>query len=375
MKTTLGLAIAAALVGSREEPAPRHLTAVPVKVAADLATVSGARELKDGRILISDQTNAAVYVVDPKTGTAQKIGSAGGGETQYAQPGGFYSGVADTIYLLDRAQARFLVISQAGAIVGNRSIRRKGFSGSSSADVDLQQIDSKGLSYFLDRSLRLMAAVGGVSSDSAPVLRFDATRQHYDTVALLRQAQKKVTQADERMQMTREIQGSPRDGWGIAADGSVAIVRGSPYRIDWFSPTGQLTRGPVISVEPIPYTADEKAAIGKANVKAAPTAGIAGTGADDKKYTFSASDELFAPTKTVFDPTNIVVSSDGHVWVSRNQRFGVKTVLYDVFDRQGERIDRVEMPAGSRVIGFGAGSVYVVERAENNAVALRKYKL
>ena len=123
--------------------------------------MSGARELKDGRILISDAKRAAVYVIDPKAGTTQQIGSAGGGETQYAQPGGFYAGVADTIYLLDRAQARVVVISPTGTLVGTRSIRRKGVTGSSNSDIDFQQVDSRVLSYFVERSFRLNAGWGG----------------------------------------------------------------------------------------------------------------------------------------------------------------------------------------------------------------------
>ena len=374
MKTTLGFAIAA-LIAPHQEPAPRHPTSITVKLPADIATVSGARELKDGRLLISDQTRAAVYLIDPKTGAAQKIGSAGGGDMQYAQPGGFYSGVADTIYLLDRGQARVSVISPAGAIIGTRSIRRKGYSGSSDADLDLQQVDSRALAYFLDRGSRLSAALGAVSSDSAPLLRFDASRQHYDTVALLRQAQKKITQADEHMQITREVHGTPRDGWGVAADGSVAIVRASPYRIDWYAGSGKVSRGPVIAFEPIPYTAEDKAAVSNAALKNAPKAGIVDADGNEKKMSSAGADESFAATKAPFDPTNIIVSSEGQVWVPRNQRFGVKTVLYDVFDRQGQRIDRVVLPSGSRVIGFGPGSAYVVERDEKGAVTLRKYKL
>jgi hypothetical protein len=102
---------------------------------------------------------------------------------------------------------------------------------------------------------------------------------------------------------------------------------------------------------------------------------MAGPTGEGKKLSISTSNDLFAPTKMQFDPTNVIVSSDGRVWVPRNQRFGIKTVLYDVFDRQGERVDRVELPAGNRVIGFGQGSVYTVERDDKGAASLRKYKL
>src|SRR6185436_17029487 len=136
--------------------------------------------------------------------------------TQYAQPGGFYSGLADTIYLLDRAQARFLVISPSGAIVESRSIKRRGVTGSSSADQDFQQLDVRGHSYFIERGGRFAALTGAISKDSARLLPFDSSRQHYDTVETFKQADKKVTQVDEHMQFTRAIHGSPQDGWGVA---------------------------------------------------------------------------------------------------------------------------------------------------------------
>jgi hypothetical protein len=49
--------------------------------------------------------------------------------------------------------------------------------------------------------------------------------------------------------------------------------------------------------------------------------------------------------------------------------------VYDVFDGRGVRIDRVELPARSRVVGFGRGAVYVSERDADDLPHLRKYAL
>jgi hypothetical protein len=373
VKISLIVALVAILPGLPQEPAPRRLAAIPVKLSADLATVSGARELKDGRILISDAKRAAVFVIDPKAGTTTQLGSAGGSDNQYAQPGGFYAGVADTVYLLDRGQARVLVLTPSGSIVGPRSIRRKGVTESSDSDLDYQQVDVRGLAYFVNRSFRLSAGLGASAVDSLPLVRFDESRQHYDTVALLRQPQKRITQMDAHMQVTREIHGTPHDGWGIAADGSVAIVRAAPYRIDWISPAGKVSRGSVVSYDPVPYVGEDKLAITAGASKSAPSAGIVDADGSEKKLSSPAADDFFAPTKAAFDPTNVIVSSDGQVWVPRNQRFGVKTVLYDVFDRQGERLDRVEFPANSRVIGFGSNVVFTIERDDRGSASLHEY--
>ena len=63
------------------------------------------------------------------------------------------------------------------------------------------------------------------------------------------------------------------------------------------------------------------------------------------------------------------------MWVSRNIPADVAKTVYDVFDGRGERVDRVELPARNRVVGFGLASIYAVERDEKGAVSLRKYKL
>jgi hypothetical protein len=42
-----------------------------------------------------------------------------------------------------------------------------------------------------------------------------------------------------------------------------------------------------------------------------------------------------------------------------------KVVTYDVIDRRGNVIQRVELPLGHRVVGFGTSSVYVVRQDED----------
>src|SRR6185503_8670404 len=129
-------------------------TGTPVQLTGEFATISGVRELRDARLLVSDAKRAAVYAVDLKSRTTQQIGSPGADSAQYAQPGGFYSGLADTTYLLDRGQAKFLVMTPSGNIVGSRSIRVRGRTGSSSEDLDHQRVDARGLAYFVEQGRR-----------------------------------------------------------------------------------------------------------------------------------------------------------------------------------------------------------------------------
>ena len=163
-----------------QEAAARRLAATPVPLNATLATVSGVRELRDGRLLVSDAKMAAVYIADTN-GVVHQVGSAGGDDTQYAQPGGFYAGIGDSILLLDRGLSKFLVIAPNGSIVGSRSIKRRGVTGSSSDDVDHQRVDAHGLAYFVMRPtirLRAPGRNGGRFCRARALRRRAATRRH-----------------------------------------------------------------------------------------------------------------------------------------------------------------------------------------------------
>ena len=336
-------------------------------------TVSGVREMKNGALLVTDAKRPAIYVIDQKTGKATTLGSVGADSAQYVQPGGIYSGLGDTLLVLDRGQARVSLISATGAVLGIRSIRQLGVQTSSDADVDHQRVDNRGLAYFTARGGRLLDRLpGGSRSDSIALVRFDPLRQHGDTIAKLRVREAKIVSMDEHMQVTQTVIGSPEDTWGVAADGRVAIVRSDPYRVEWYSANRAVTRGPTISHENIPYTAAEKQALTTAAQANAAGVGLVG----GERKTGASTPREFAPNKPVFEPNGeAIVSPDGRIWIARNLPAGESKTLYDVFDGKGERVDRVELPPRNRVVGFGSGGIYTLERDERGAASLRKYRL
>ena len=63
------------------------------------------------------------------------------------------------------------------------------------------------------------------------------------------------------------------------------------------------------------------------------------------------------------------MSPAGQVWVQRTTAAEVTDVVYDVFDSSGKRIDRVKLPDGSRVVGFGSWSVLVRSTAPRAAAS------
>jgi hypothetical protein len=72
-------------------------------------------------------------------------------------------------------------------------------------------------------------------------------------------------------------------------------------------------------------------------------------------------DLLFAKVKTPVDLRDgrwPMVDETGRLWVERSLPAGAKTTVFDVFDRAGNLVDRIELPVGSRVVGFDRAWIY-----------------
>jgi hypothetical protein len=360
-------ALALAIIPATEPPA-RALTATPLTIAKPFAHITAARELADGTILVSDVQTP--LVVGIKAGATTPVGSAGTGPEQYAQPGGFYGGPAGSTLLMDHNGPRTVTISPAGKITGAASAAVAGVRSSSDSDTDQTRLDSRGVTYFVDRAAAFQQMAQGATSATADLVRLDPATQARTTIAKLMQPRQERIPGGDGMVMTRSVIGDPADGWGVAANGDVAVVRANPYRVEWFSANGHATSGPTIAHDEIPLTADDRDAMNK-RMGPAPSAGVGPTSTSGARNSNAGMTRKFADVKPPFFPDDVAVSPEGKVWVMRTQPFGATGVIYDVFDHTGARIDRVRLPADSRVIGFGPATVLVRE----GAATLKRYKL
>ena len=363
------LLVALARAESQSEPAPRTLPSLPLHITVDLAQVASVRELANGHLLISDAGAPAILVVDPSSNAVRKLGREGRGPNEFVRPGGIYYDVDGTTSLIvDRGQARVFVVDKNGALTGMRSIEQRG-SQRAADSYDPLRIDAALHTYFVEQGAIYRPDGGG---DSIPLIRFDVAQQRPDTVAHLFRTRPTIVSTQGRMTFGRTPVFSPADSWAVASDGSIALVRSSPYRIDWISPTGQRTIGPAISYAPVPVTDKDKAP-----KEASETASIGGGPAGGRQTTVSTLSikPEYAKVKPAFDPLDLVVAPDGRLWVGRQEAAGAKQALYDVFDRIGTRVDRVALPARSHVVGFGPSAVFVAELDDDDLPRLRKYGL
>jgi hypothetical protein len=89
----------------------------------------------------------------------------------------------------------------------------------------------------------------------------------------------------------------------------------------------------------------------------------------------SSANLLFADTKPPFEPELVMVSPAGRVFVPRTVPAGSADVIYDVFDGRGQRVDRILLPATSRIVGFGSVGIDVREGSSAGGYILKKYEV
>jgi len=71
--------------------------------------------------------------------------------------------------------------------------------------------------------------------------------------------------------------------------------------------------------------------------------------------------------RPAFRPGSTRVDTDGNLWIRTSENVGGRPV-YDVVNRKGELVDRVQIPANRALIGFGSGgTVYLAVRDGNTA--------
>ena len=198
------------------------------------------------------------------------------------------------------------------------------------------------------------------------------------------------------------------DDWAMTPDGAVAFVRGSDYHIDWINPDGTKATSPKVPFDWQRMTDEDKVtfmdsvkAARARQAAAAPTAIIPGGaapapggggapniqifagpggpgggaprgGATQVTQSFISASEL-PDYKPPFFAGSTRADTEGNLWVRTIPTTAIAGgPVYDVINRKGELVDRVQIPTGRTIIAFGpAGAVYMVNRDGTTATIER----
>jgi len=272
--------------------------------------------------------------------------------------------------------------------------------------------------------------------DSAFIVRFDFPSRTLDTAGTIRIAHSRTNiSRDDAGKISINMTAFPPmtvDDWAVTSDGSIAVVRGRDYHVDWLGPDGAWTATPRIpyaweqmndSVKTalIDSTATAMQAImDSMPARMARTSGTTATGPGGATVTVGGERREAGPGgggmvmtfvgpgggegraggggggpttvtmnvphvvkaaladvpdyRPVFRQGSVRADAEGNLWIRTNKMVNGRPV-YDVVDRSGQLTDRVQLPAFRTIAGFGPGVVYLGVRDSSGVSHLERARV
>lgn len=355
--------------------------------AEPFSDISGLRQLADGRLIVADRLEKAVRVVDFDAGSYDEVGRVGSGPGEFQIPGRLLPLPGDSTLLVDFGNNRLSVLGPDGRVRRSTSMQQtfKGADGGTGMTLVMPEVtDASGSIYFDMMGSFTMGPDG--PPDSSAIVRWTLDSERYDTVAMLPNpmaggATMRAGGSGGGFSFTSLGGGPlhPRPGWSVAPNGTVALAWPDPYHLETVRRDGRRQAGPAIPYRPVPVTeADKQAwADGMAGGAMMVVSGSSSSSGGSRSFTMPRPDpdgQEWPEVKPPFRPRGVTAAADNRVWVQRFVKAGAPE-MYDVFDERGTLVERVTLPAGRTLIGFGPGVVYLVNTDEDDLQWLERYRI
>ena len=379
------IAVTVLIAGHLFAQAQPRVTLLSPQFATDsgvLRFVQGVRALPGGRVLVNDPDRRRLILLDSTLKqVAIVLDTTAGERNSYGrQPGGMIPYLADSTLFLERIGQVFILIDPSGSIIRTVAIPKvqdlnylmaPSVYGWASVDpkgrLIYQAVRRRPATPVSDPRVRNVPVA---EPDSAPIVRADFNTRSVDTIALVGVPLTKVTRSVDSHGVqvgATAIDPLPvRDLWAMTSDGSIALVRAHDYHIDWVRPDGSRESSPKMPFDWKPLTAEDTQRIvdstrqaeearRAAMPKPPPSAiGRSAPASPRALLIVEPSDlpDYFPPLRQ----NAVMADRDGHVWILPTTSAGATGgLLWDVVNRDGRIIQRVRLPLGHRLAGFGPG--------------------
>jgi hypothetical protein len=418
-------------LAAQSRPAIRPLGATVAVTTDSLGVVAGVRALPGGKLLLNDISGRRVLLLDSAMKVVQVVAdSTPSTANAYGpRPGSLIPFRGDSTLFVDPASLSMLVIDPQGKLGRTMSVPRAQDAGmmSTGASYANGYLVYRGMPNVQMRMTGTPGGSGGMPQvqvpDSMPLLRVNLQTRTVDTVANLKipKTTPIISRVDDKISVAIEVNPLQYvDDWAVASTGDVAVVRGHDYHVEWMASDGQRRTSPKVTFDWKRLSDEDKAqlvdSVGKILEKqfAAGGAGgsalqqgfqsfmggggmpAAGSAPVTMRFEMRAGDggaggagpvrapQMAAPKLTVVAPSqlpdyqppffagSVKADADGNLWIStiptKPQPAGT---VYDVVNSKGEVVERVLVPEGRTILGFGpGGTVYLAVRsAAANATA------
>jgi hypothetical protein len=364
---------------------------------APLRGVLGVRETSNGNILVNDAGRRQLKLYD-KTLALQSVvrDSEPGSGTSYGSvmvPLIRYLG--DSSLVADNESGAFLVLGPAGQVA--RAFAPTGTEMRYGMQVGPGAVDEKGRLIYSWRAITdFMRPRMPGAADSETVFRADLDARRVDTLARIRVTGSVGMSAHDGVTQLHAEPVANVDNYAQLSDGSIAIVRGHDYHVDWILPDGTKRSTPKLPFDWKRMTDEDKlrlidstaeatlANVQRRSVRGVPSSsgsgdvasrleglralaqagGSPGGGEPDanapqRKFEFVRPELKDLPDYfPAIRPRASTPDLDGNLWILPTSSAQSKQgeLVYDVVNATGE-FHRVRFPVGRSLAGFGKGGV------------------
>jgi hypothetical protein len=358
-------------------PPVRQLGRILTKSPASVQSIASTRELPHGRVLVNDTAARRLYLFDSTLrGRMAVVDSIEAASNSYGDSrGGMIAYRGDSTLFASPSLVSMLVIDPAGRAiplaVGPTPVQMLFLAG---GPFGSPGFDSRGRLVYRGSARDLTTPRHPDTRspyperDSAPILGLNLITGKLDTIALFRIPQEVVTITQGPIGTFRTtVRKHPLptvDDWAVLSNGSLAVIRGRDFHVDWVDQNGKASSTGKI---PFPWrTLTENAKIAfMDSVRFATDTAIAAQeirlaerfkGTDNEppepiEPEYVSTSELPAHLPA-FEPNSTRSDSDGILWIRTTQRIDGRPVYYLV-NRKGTVVDRVQLPSGRTIAGFG----------------------
>jgi hypothetical protein len=408
------VATAASRSVAQQPPPIRQIGHLEHMTSDSLASVSSALALPDGRVLVNDRVGHRVLLYDSTLSHATVVAdtTAATANAYGARPGSLIWYRADSALFIDQSSLSMFVIGPRGTVARVMAIPRANDAQAliaSGTGVDargrLVYTNALGLLPGIlllgrgDLVLQEQQTRWAQRTDSATVLRVDPATRSTDTIAWIH-----IPKLDRELKLDgagrlTSIVNVPDplpvvDHAIVLRDGTVAIVRGRDYHVDWLGADGKWQSTPRMAFDWRRVDDARKQALIDSTVKnwqaqydRVMQSGRGGSGPADFAPLLAVAPPLSSvadyappmpsqagpPTAVNFGPI-LGADASGNLWIRTTTIVDGRSV-FDVVSRSGVVTDRVQLPRFRAMAGFGPGVIYMAVKDSAGIVHLERARI
>lgn len=359
---SLLVALAAPAVG--QQPADTRLPPPTARLSAEFTRIGAVRQLADGRVLVSDVGENKLFVADFARQTLTQVGRAGRGPNEYSAVSSLIALANDSTLLPDNRGGRWLLLHGAEIVAtvpadspplraGARTPLGADWTGHVLTTTPARSLEGRG-----------STTIG--ADDSLWIHRISRSTGSSDTIGKARARPSRITVTGRDRVQSVSIVVNPLaagDQVLLFRDGTVAVARVAPYRVDWIAPDGRLTAGAELALKRVRVDDTVKRWVLEQNAR------DAGRQAQKPEDVQSEWPDFMPP----FLNNAILAAPDGTLWIRRAATEPSSATMYDVVDRRGKLVRRVVLAQTERVVGFGPDAVYSAATDDNGIQRLQRH--